>query len=168
MDKSDGTFISILVILGLGGLVVWWFINQPQPAPAQQPCGVPISVYGVGANVPCSVIKGAVEEVSKAATNIPVLSTFVPLDKDDCPFLGYTSTGSKVPTGQRGGLACYSDPKCAQACNDWKAGKKDSPAVRDMQQRIDVRASVPAVKSLAKDAATRTDGSWRGTVAPKL
>lgn len=52
--------LPILLIVGLGGVIVWYVL---QPVPAQpKPCGIPVSAYGAGTVIPC----GAIKEVAAA------------------------------------------------------------------------------------------------------
>lgn len=70
MDGDTG--IVLLVVL-LGGVVVWYVLNQ-KPAGASSvnkaPCVVGGSYGGTGISLPCSFVSGAVQELGKIPSTI--------------------------------------------------------------------------------------------------
>lgn len=68
-------YLPLLVILGLGGLVIYVIMRQQQPA--QQPvvdrttgaqCGA--SYLGVGASVPCQYLAAGIKQLSSEAQSV--------------------------------------------------------------------------------------------------
>lgn len=66
-------YLPLLVILGLGGVVIYVLMRQQQPppvvatAPAQQ-CGA--SYMGVGASVPCQYLAAGIKQLSSEAQKV--------------------------------------------------------------------------------------------------
>lgn len=63
----DESVLPLLLILGLGGVVVWLYFRKQESAQAP-PCGVPASAFGVSTVVPCGVIKDAANVINPASS----------------------------------------------------------------------------------------------------
>lgn len=63
-------YLPLLVVVGLGGFVIWYIMKQQQQPPvvnttATQQCGA--SYLGIGANVPCQLLANGIKQLSADA-----------------------------------------------------------------------------------------------------
>jgi hypothetical protein len=63
-------YLPLLVVVGLGGFVIWYLTRQQTPPPvvnttATQQCGA--SYLGVGASVPCQLLAAGIKQLSADA-----------------------------------------------------------------------------------------------------
>jgi len=63
-------YLPLLVVVGLGGFVIWYIMKQQQQPPvvnttATAQCGA--SYLGVGANVPCQLLANGIKQLSADA-----------------------------------------------------------------------------------------------------
>lgn len=63
-------YLPLLVVVGLGGFVIWYLMKQQQPPPvvnttASAQCGA--SYLGVGANVPCQLLANGIKQLTADA-----------------------------------------------------------------------------------------------------
>jgi hypothetical protein len=65
----QGSILPVILILGLGGVIIWYVLQTPPAQP--KPCGIPVSAYGAGTVIPCGAIKEVAEGVKKAVVSAP-------------------------------------------------------------------------------------------------